>query len=143
MRPVEAIENGDKCRSAVQQRKGIFHPVRPDRHFMAIDPVGKPDFSRAARVDSPAVLARFRKRQGLAGRIGNRNGFDVSSILADEVRSWSPDRHENLDFGSISRRQAGFHRRIMPPGIGEPDGVPYWWMKPGGLVVFNHERNAL
>ncbi len=122
----KALHQSDKCRSTVQKREGLFHPVRPDRHFPAIDTVGEIRISfSAARPDQPyRFYARFLEAQGISGQIGSRNGFDISSILAHKVRTRRPDREEDFDLRSTARGQKSFDREIMRSRLGEANQVP-------------------
>src|SRR5437763_797753 len=80
-------------------------PVFPDGHLPAIDLVGQPDFVGAARLNPPPVFARFFKTKPISRRIGHRNGFDISSVLAHKVRARRPDRQENLDPRAVACRK--------------------------------------
>jgi len=143
MRTAETLRHGYKCRSSVKHRERTIYPVRPDRHFTAIDAIGEQYLGCSFGLNLPAILPRFPELEPLAVRAGGRNGFDVPSVLADEIRTRGPDRQENLDVGLAFGRQHGFDKRIVRRRFREADCVPNRWMKPCGLVVFNHTWNGL
>ena len=87
VRTRQAIYECHESRSAVEQCERIFHPVRPDRHFAAINAVRKSDLRRAAQ--SPLAsgsCAISRRRRGLPA--------ESDTVMASTFLAYSRTRYD-------------------------------------------------
>ena len=122
VRSRDAIGQREERRRAVEHRKVGVNPVGSHRHLARVHAIVHRDARRAARRDPPAVLRGLldvqRAATGLRG-----HGFDVSLVLAHEVRARRPDRHHQVNLQPPRRRHAGFDLDVVGLRGGEANGI--------------------